>query len=788
MNQTNDMNPQNRTATTIEDIDIKELLLKLIRKWYVLVITGIICLSFALYYIFSTPPQYATKGTILVRSENNGLGKLASSDMNIAADMFKIAKAVDDELIVIHSNTIISNLVKELSLQTSIFYKKRLGGKYELFNNEPLVVIYPDGFLNTIRGSMNIEVQKTGKGIWKFKFTHKLGFDKTKHKTETSDLSKAVQTPWGDFLFIENPQHIDPKYPNYNLIYTITSHKVRVEQYSEQIITALSNKKANAITISYVGGNTSKNEAIVNKIIELYTRDASQDKTKASIQMTAFISERIDILSKELMEIETKVEDFRIKNNIANLNEQSNIALRAITDYDKVLTEIDMQYSLMNFIEDYITKADQLDLIPSNTGINNESLSNLIIVYNNQLLELRRLTRSTNEANPVVSQLRNKIMLQRGMILETITNIKDGFRIRRQDIISKTQELEKNINNVPSVERQYFEIGREQTIKRQLYLYLLQKREEAQLSLSSVTSENKIVDQAYTAVKAVSPRTMIALAFAFVFAVALYGGYVFLYYTINNTIESKKALRSLTKLPIIGTIPSVRNSSSNIIMNTNEHTSAAEQFRLVRSNLKFILKNPDDKVLVITSSRSGEGKSFFSSNLAISLALIDKKVALVGLDIRRPTLHQYLNIHSHPGVTNYLSDKDTKPEEIYQKYNANPNLDIYVAGPIPPNPSELLNTDRLPALVEYLRANYDYVLLDTAPVAMVSDTFLITPLADAVLYVCRQNVTTNDQIRYLNELTETERLNNVYLILNDTSESGVYGYGYGYGYSRNKQK
>lgn len=765
-NQTNNTKDNKNQSSTIEEIDIKALLLTLLKNWYVFVIAGFVCLSVAVFYLLSTPPEYATNATILVRSEGKGLGgSLAGAAAGIAGDMFSISKAVDDEIVIAKSNTLISDLVKELSLQTQVFYKKRLGGAYELYNNEPLVIIYPDGYLDSMNGSLTIDVKKTDKGVWKFKFKHRHMGAKTKFKTETSDLSQALKTPWGIFMFIENSANIDPKYPDYHLVFSAVTHKQRVEDYKKNISVELSTKKSNAFNIRYVGNNSNKNEAIVNKIIELYTRDASNDKFKASMQMSSFISERIESIGKELAEVETRVEKFRTENNIANLKEQSSIALKAITDYERSITEIDMQYSLMNFIEDYISKSEQFDLIPSNTGVSDESLAKLIIDYNNQLLEYRRLTRSTNEANPVISQLKDKILLTRGMILETITNIKDGMEIRRRDIVKKSNEINNEIYQVPTVERQYIEIGREQTIKQQLYLFLLQKREEAQMSLSSATSDSKIVDQAYTDLKKVSPRGLLILVFA-LFCAALFGcAYILIHSMIHTEITGLKQLQSLTDLPIIATIPAAQDPKG-IIIGNNRCATAINSLDLIRSNMKFLLRG-FDKVIAITSTQTGEGKSFIASNLAMTLAT-DKNVAIVGLDFRHPALAEKFSIAKTPGITDYLVDENLIWEDIRRTYR--PGLDIFVAGTVPPNPAELLASPRLTELINCLRERYDYVLFDSAPISQAAEIKILATMADATVCVCRQKVTKAAGIDTLNTLVKDDTLNKVSIILNCSSD------------------
>ncbi len=769
----------NTQNTAIEEIDIKELIIKILKKWYIFVIIGIFCLTFAIYKILSTPPQFSTTGTILVRSEGSHFGNsMLGDEFSMASELMNMGKLVDDEMIVLQSKTIMKQMIDELMLQTSAFYKKRLGGYYELYNDEPLVVIYPDGYKKNLRGSLTIKVKKTTDNTWKFNFVEKISRKKIKFKGELKNLNQALETPWGKFIFIEDTTKIDPKFPNYSLMYITVPIKSRIEEYCNLISVSLSNKKANAINVSINGGNIVKNEAIINKIIELYELDALNEKNKTARQMSKFIDSRIDLLTKELYTIENQVEQYRIEKNLANISIQSQMTIESIAQYDKILSNIDMEYSLMTFIEDYILSSSLFDLIPSNTGVEDPALSNLIIQYNGQVMEYLRLTRSTNENNPFISQLKDKILLTRQNILQTITNIKKGTEIKRQDIVERNNALANDLSIVPTIEREYVEISREQGVKRNLHLFLLRKREDIQLNLASNINTSKIVDLAYTSIIPVAPNKKILLLLA-IFMTGVIGlAYVYIDSLINNKIENKKMLRTITKLPIIGSIPFIKQKNSNIVMQNANNNIAAETFRTLRTNLKFIFTKPTDKVIIVTSSHSGEGKTFISINLAIALAMINKKVALVGLDIRIPRLAEYLSIKSNPGITDFLTEVTYTENEIKQTYSENNNLDIFVAGSVPPNPSELLTNPRLTQLLNYLKENYDYVIIDSAPIALTSDTIQLSQHSDAILYVCRQKVTQQQHIHNLNTLVEDKHLQNVSLILNGTSETESYGYGY----------
>lgn len=751
-----------QTNTAIEEIDLKEIFFTVLQKWYIFVAFGILCLGFAIYYVYSTPPQYQTTGTILIRSEQ-GMGMMGSFSANIpmASDFLDMGTAVDDEVVIFKSKTILRKMVESLQLQTATFYKKRLGGYHQLNNNEPFLIIYPDKYKENLRGILTINVTKTKDNEWKIKFKHKWGFAITRFKAKINDLSQPLMTPWGEFKFIENQKAIDPKYPNYSLRYITVPVKSRIDEYSTKINISLSNKKANAIDIKIEGGNISLNEDIVNKLIELYELDKYQDNQQTAFKFESFINERINLLDQELKIIESKVEEFRLNKNIANIEIQSTNAIEASRDYEILITEVDMEYTLMTFIEEHIKNSDILDLIPSNTGITDEALSNLIISYNYEVMEYLRLTRSTNEDNPYISQLKDKILLSRKNILQTITNMKEGAMLRREDIVKRNDEINTIINNVPTLEREYIEVAREQEIKRNLYLFLLQKKEENQLAISASLRGGKIVDQAYTSERPVSPRKLISLFIACFFAVLLGLAYIYVENLLNTNIKDIEQLRKFTKLPIIVSIPSLKNRQFDFTLSDNNDIT--EAFYTLRTNLIFNSNN--NKVIGITSSSKENNKTFVTTNIALSFALLNKKVALVDLDFRNISSNSILSTHSNVDLSDYLSSDDISIEDIKQPFADNQYLDIYATNISKVN-SNLLFSNKLNSLFDYLKEHYDYIIINSASTEFKSDCMIINQFTDQTLFVCCEQLIKKEDIKLLETLAKDCNLNNVSIILN----------------------
>lgn len=762
------------------EIDLVAVMRLVKRKWYVFIIALVVSFSLAALYFFTTAPQFTTTATILIKTDDptNPLQGM-SFDGFAASDLLGGAKAVDDEMEILRSKKLIQKMIDDLNIRTSIFRKKGL--RYlELYGGEPLTLVYPESFEKKIRGSLEISVDKSVDGEYAIKFKRK-HIDTETFKCKLQSLAKPIQTPWGDFSFVEHPEHILIDQDNdgsYKLKFRITSFKSQTDAFVQTINVALTNKKSNAVSLSYSSGNPAKNEAIINKMIALYNLDALSDKNRMSMQMATFITERLGLIATELKEAEINVENYRRDHNLADISVQSKLVIETAGEYEKRIAEADLQYSLVSFVENYLKNATDKDLIPNNTGIEDQSLGELIISYNELVLQYLRIGRSTNETNPIVQQTQHQIGLLRQNILQTISNVKKGVEITRSDLKNKNKRFIDQISGVPAVEREFVSISRQQRIKQGLYMTLLQKREETQLTLASTTESAKIIDAAYTAETPVSPKLKLLLLIAFVFGLGLSGAYLYAYSLFNSRIQDKHELKSMTKLPVIGYIPFVKDVPY-LVVTSDHHGVIDEMFRSIRANLKFVLKNPEDKVMLVTSSIAGEGKSFFSINLALSLAMLNKRVALVGLDIRKPMLAKYLEIGDVLGVTNFLSDKSLQVSDIVVRASQNSNLDVYVGGTIPPNPAELLNDARLDELFETLRAEYDYIIIDSSPIGLVSDTFIINHVVDAVLYMTRQGVTPREHVRTLSAYVAEGKLKNVSLILNGVPEPDLYGYGYG---------
>ena len=774
--QTNNPNT-NPNNTNNETIDIRELLFKYLRKWYWFVISAIVCLIIAYAYLKITNVQYQVQTTILLRKDPGSSGLLDMSMLDGLGIPSATSKEVEDEIQVLSSKSLMKNVILSLGTETEYFAKR--GFRYEeLYPTTPLKLVVANSFNDTTKQQVEFRIERLEK-----EYKIKLIYGNEKETYKISSLNEILKTPVGIFKF----QQISTIKVGDS--FKIVTYPIRVltEAYCSSIKVASVTKKSNAINASIVSASSKKSEAILNKLIELYNLDAIIDKNMIASNSAAFVQERLKLIGAELLDVELNVESYKKKNNLTDISSEAELFLKSASEYDKKLAELETQLNLVGYIETYVkNNKNQYSLVPANLGIEDKSLLELMQEYNKALLERMKLRRTTNDQNPVMIQMEQQLKELRSSIIASISSIKDGLKIAKKDVLGKDAQFASKIKDVPTQERQFIEIKRQQEIKEKLYLFLLQKREENALSLASTIPSAKTVDAAYTSIVPVAPKRMMVFMLALLIGLAIPFALIYVLELLNNKISDKKDLQKLVKVPFLGSI-ALNKDSERIIVREGKTTPIVEMFRLIRTNMNFMLSGKKSPVILITSSISGEGKSFTAINMAMSFALLKKKVILIGLDVRNPMLGEYMHISKANGISLYLSDPSYLPKDIIIPSGFHPHLDVIPAGPIPPNPAELLMSIRLDELIEGLKADYDYIILDSAPVGIVSDTYLLNRLVDNCIYVTRQNYTPREASHLINDIYKNKRINKIAVVLNGTDESLGYGYGYGYGYSSGKE-
>lgn len=769
-------NPNNET------VNLREIIIKYIRKWYWFVISFFICFLIAFLYLKITVPDYDVKTTILLRQDQTNIRSSETAILE-SMGMLNTSKEVEDEILVLKSKTLMQSVIQDLGVETE--YYERKGMRYEdIYPEIPIQLIVPSNFNNDLKELVELKVVPFSEG-YKIKF--KSG--EIKDTYLISSLNESINTPVGVLRFKAGSNL------KKDVTYKIKSFPIRTltEEYCEDINIASASRKSNAINITTIAPNVYKAKTVLNKLIELYNLEAVIDKNMIARNTKKFIEERLELIKEELLNIEIDVENYKKSNNLTSISSEAGLSeaglfLQTSSEYyNKKLAEIETQLNLVSYIESHVKDSrNQYSLIPANLGIEDKSLIELIKNYNEALLEHMKIMRTTNNENPVITQMEQQLKTLRSSIIVSIGAVKDGLNIAKKDVLGKEAQFTSKIKQVPTQERKYIEIKRQQEIKQKLYLFLLQRHEENALNLASAIPTAKTLDAAYSSINPVKPKILIIFALTLILSIFIPIIVIYVIDLLNNKIANKKELTRLVKAPYLGSI-GIHKGQDRVVVREGEIAPIVEMFRMIRTNLQFMLGGKTSPVILITSSIGGEGKSFAAINLAMSFALLNKKVILVDLDIRKPTMDDYLHIAKNKGVSLYLSNPDYTLNDIIIPSGIHPSLKVIPAGPIPPNPTELLMSSRLEDMIKELKQEFDYIIIDSAPVGVVSDTYLINRVVDNSIYVSRQNYTPKELTDLINEIYTNNKLNNIGLILNGVTETSGYGYGY-YGANQDKTR
>ena len=753
---------------SIEEIDFKKVLIRILKKWYIFAIVGIIAIAFSTYKILSTSPTYLTEASIIIPTQDDALAS-TMKQFSLASHLLSSKKEVNDEIVILKSKNILQDLIEILDLQTTSTYTKRFGKQIELYKNEPIAITLPENFKQNIINTYTIDIKKQKQNKWDITITQKVGLFKIKHKSTLTTLDTPVKTQWGEFCFTEQNNFIDPQYPNYEVHYTIHPQKSSVQRYNSKISISLSSKKANAINIEIIGGNIQKNEIIVNTLIELYQQFCFDQKLQNTSKLESFLTDRINVFDQELKILEEKIENFRIDHNLTDILLESENSLTASLEYSKLLTEVDMELSVLAFIDTFLKETNELELIPTNTFETNETLSQLIITHNTNVQEYLKLTQTSTENNPYTIQLKKQILLSRKNILQTISNMKKGAEQKRSSINSKYTEINNKISNIPSIEKELLSMEREKEIKQKIYLFLLQKKEETQFVMTSSNSTGLIIDKAYTFANSITPNTKQTLCFAIIITILMSLCYIYIEYVLTKKICNKDQIKDLTTINIIGEITSPEQNNELEFINKSNNEKEINSFRTIRTALQLINKEKaKNQTILITSTTNDSCNNYIAINLALSYANLKKKTILINLNLHNPTKYEYLD--NTKGISEYLWDDECQLTEIIQNHYQNQYLSLISSGCKIENPTEALSSDKLITLMDFLRNNFEYIIVDTTPITKETpDTLLLGSLANTTLFICKKKSTQKSDIKALNKFINDKLLNNVHIVFEQTT-------------------
>ncbi|MCH5168068.1 MAG: polysaccharide biosynthesis tyrosine autokinase [Prevotellaceae bacterium] len=754
-------------------------------NWQWILLSTFIALGLAFIYLRYASPVYNSAMKVLVK-DNKGNNRSMGGLMELESmGIISNTQGFDNELELLNSTNVNGRVVEKLKLYVSYAIEGSIR-KHELYKNNPVIVDMPQHQLSVLQAPIMLEMEKEGEGL---KIKGKVVLPERKEpvifEREVKKLPGTINTPMGTIIFQHNP---GIKWDGETLYAFVMPVDFAARFYMKKFTATATSKTTTVANIIFTDTQVERSLDYLNELIICYNEDANEDKNEVAVKTEEFIKERLDFIRNELDITEGELEQYKKSNDLVNLANNANVALASTTEYQKMQVEFETQLNLINALVNYVNNpANVMKVIPANLGLDNVKLNDVIGKYNELVQQRNRLLKSSSEDNPYVQRLTGQIEEMWPSIRVSLEAVRSDVMAQKASADSQYSKYSNRISHTPTQERALTNMSRQQEIKANLYLLLLQKREENYISLASTAAKARIIDSPQL-IRKVAPKTSLILFVALIFGMLLPVGIVLLLDLLRFRIGGREDVEKLTKLNILADIPLAAkgvDGEKTLVVRENTNDSMEEAFRGLRTNLRFVLQS-GEKVILCTSCLPSEGKSFVSTNLAMSLALMGKKVVIIGLDIRKPRLVKLFGLPpAKKGITTFLSGDsrsfDVLDEQIEHGV-VNKNLDVLPAGVIPPNPSELLSREQLDCAIDLLKEHYDYIILDTPPIALVSDTLSIGRVANTSLLVCRADYSPRSNFEIINSLHAEGKLPKINLVLNGVDmKKKKYGYYYGYG-------
>lgn len=762
-----------------EEIDLSQIVVQYLYYWKWFVLSVIIAVFAAFVYLRYATPQYKVDAKILLEKEDKASGEMAGlAELSSLTGGSGQSAFVMDQIDVFKSRRLLRKVIEKNSLENSYYLKGGIRETEILEDNSAIKVLSSKPNHENKSGVFTIEILSANT----FSIDEEDGV-----YYDQIEFGKVVKTNFGEIVLIPNLEVA--KVIGEKIKVVIQSVDKTIDRLQKLIqISPNTEKQSYIINFSFTGPNIYKSSLILNSLIEQYNKEITGDNSKVTQTTSKFINSRLALIGQDLDLADKRVQDYKSSNNMIDLQTESGLNLQTLTEADKDVLEKKTQLQLVDYMRESISTNSDLQLLPTNVGLADMSIEKNLAEYNKLVLEREDLLQSATSENPIVKNLTENIRTLNKNLITSLDNYRSVLNLTLKNSESKMSQLQRKVSAIPTQELGFREISRQQQIVETIYLFLLQKREETEIKASATPAVLKVIDSAYGSSIPVAPKKMIVLLGALIFGMIFPFAILYLKFLMDNKVHSRKDVEDFFNPPILGEIP----KSEETVVKDNDRSSLAEAFRILRTNIAFMLDSKKKSaVIFVTSTTSGEGKSFVSTNLSRILAMSGKRILLLGADIRSPKVLDYLGLsylqHTNIGITQYLINPDMDIANIIIKKPESYQFDIIYSGYIAPNPAELLMNGHFDSIIEYGRNNYDYVIVDTAPVSLVTDTLLIANHADLTVYVTRANYLEKRLLNVPKELYQEGKLKNMAVVMNDVDFAKGYGYGYGYGYGEQKE-
>ncbi len=756
-----------------DEIDLRLLFYNMRRKWHYFLFSAILFCIGALLYIRFTLPVYEARTSILVKDTKNTSNNIEDF---LTGDLFGNTKNIATEIGILKSRSVLEETINELNLGVSYFGKTTFF-KYPLYRNQPFQVkpvrmtegVYDEFFHITIldSGTYKLELDADNKILndYSYKGTHHFGDE--------------VRTTYFTLVVNHNDSAINVVNDD-DFVFTVNSLNKMIAYYQEKMKAEPQNKDATIVEISVQDKIKERATDFLNTLGKVYINRDVKDKSSVAGLTLKFVDEQLEEISKTLNATELELQKFKEQKGTVDLSEESKAYLERVTNIDADRVKAEIELKSLDYLYSYVTgNRDVEELAPSSLGNPDPLLIDLITKLKELQSKRKSLAYGSSTQSPAIKVIDQQIEQTKRTLVENINNLRNMTKVNLSSINTELMRYEGSIRKIPNIERELLGIQRNFSVNENIYLYLLQKKAETGIAKATAVSDNKVLDEASINDIPVIPNTKAILIITLMLALIVPVILIILQGYVKNTISNKEDIEKMSKIPIIGVVGH-HNTGERLVVSSKPKSSITEAFRSIRANLMFFGLADQHKIVLITSSVGGEGKSFSSLNLAAVLSLQHHKVIIVGMDLRKPQLVQDLGIKNETGVSTYLIGK-AKLDEVIQHTSVD-NLDIIPSGPVPPNPAELLAKKETHKLLDELRERYDYIIIDTPPVGIVSDAMMLMNLADINIFILRENYSKKEYMKTINDYYTQGKVKNLCVLLNDAGTNHRYGYGYGYSY------